>query len=233
VPDAVGALYSPTCQTGSSALFATRLAAWAEERLGLKVDLGRTVTRIVTDRRRVRHLDTNRGTVEADAFVLAAGAEAGRLGEAAGLRLPIYPVKGYSVTLPIQDPGRIPRRSIVDEDRLIAITPMGERLRASASAVFGGFDRSHRPEDFAGIRALLGELFGDAVDWGGAVYWAGFRPMTPPSVPILGASPLANLFLNVGHGHVGWSMAAGSARVVADIVAGRATEIGLDGLTYR
>lgn len=108
----------------------------------------------------------------------------------------------------------------------------GRRGRNAASAVFTGFDRSHRPEDFRSIRALLGDLFGDAVDWTDAAYWTGFRPMTPPSVPILGASPLANLYLNVGHGHVGWSMCAGSARLVADVIAGRTPAIDTSGMTY-
>ena len=185
VPNLAGGLYSPTCQTGDSNLFAVNLAAWARDNLGLRIDLGRKLTRIVAEGGRVAKVESDRGDIIADAYVLAAGAESVFLGESAGLKLPIYPVKGYSATLPVRDPARIPGRAIVDEDKLIAITPMGDRLRATASAVFGGFDRSHRPEDFATIRALVGDLFGDAVRLGrGAIL-----DRIPADDPALGADP--------------------------------------------
>jgi D-amino-acid dehydrogenase len=119
---------------------------------------------------------------------------------------------------------------LVDEDRLVAMSPFGDRLRAASSAVFGGFDYGHRPEDFRTILELTRALYGDAVDYTQAVYWTGLRPMTPSSAPILGPSRYRNLLLNVGHGHVGWSMACGSGRLVADCIAGRRPEIDGAGL---
>jgi D-amino-acid dehydrogenase len=230
-PEIAGALYSPTCQSGNCNLFATSLADWAMAHLGITIELSATIRRIVAERGKVVRVETDKGEITADAYVLAAGAESVLLGESAGLRLPIYPVKGFSATLPILDPARIPGRSVVDEDKLIAITPMGDRLRVAASAVFGGFDAGHRPSDFASIEALVADLFGDAVDSASARYWSGFRPMTPTSGPILGRSPLANLFLNVGHGHVGWSMCCGAAALVADVIADRRPAISEQGLT--
>ena len=109
---------------------------------------------------------------------------------------------------------------------------LGNSLRVTSSAEFVGLDRGHRPEKFRTVLALAEELFGPALDLEAAECWAGLRPMTPTSVPILGPAGPANLFLNVGHGHLGWTMAAGTAKLVADMVSGRTPEIDTDGLTY-
>jgi D-amino-acid dehydrogenase len=148
------------------------------------------------------------------------------------VRLPIYPVKGYSITVPIRDASRAPTMGGVDEEKLMAYSRLGDRLRVTSSAEFAGFDRSHAPDNFRTVIALAEELFGGAFDGDQVECWAGLRPMTPTSVPILGPANHANFFLNVGHGHLGWTMAAGSARFVADMVAGRTPEIDPDGLTY-
>ena len=110
------------------------------------------------------------------------------------------------------------------------MSPLGGRLRAASSAVFGGFDYGHRPQDFRTILGITRQLYGDVVDYASAIHWTGLRPMTPSSVPILGPSRYRNLLLNVGHGHVGWSMCCGSGRFVADCLAGRPTEIDGTGL---
>jgi D-amino-acid dehydrogenase len=153
------------------------------------------------------------------------GAEAVFAAQSVGIRLPIYPVKGFSVTAPLLDPSAGLSMGLVDEDRLVAMSRFGDRLRAASSAVFTGYDYSHRPQDFRTILETVRTLYGGAVDYQNATYWSGHRPMTPSSVPILGPSSYENLWLNVGHGHVGWSMCAGSARAVADMVAGRTPEI--------
>lgn len=228
----VGAVYSPLDQTGDSCKFARRLATWCADRYGIRLAWGTTVTGLRVDGDRVAGVDTDRGPVDADACVLAAGTESPRLAATAGLRLPIYPVKGYSVTVPVADPQVVPGVGLVDEDRLVAISRLGERLRVAAIAEFAGHDRSHRPRDFDTIFATARELFPGGGDWERAEFWAGLRPMTPSSVPILGRARYRNLFLNVGHGHVGWTMSCGSGRFVADILAGRDPEIDPRGLVY-
>jgi len=228
-PEVVGGIYSPDCQTGDSHLFCNRLAAWNATNRGVELRYGVRVDRLVEDGGRITHAITDQGDLRADAFVLAAGAESVFLAEGVGVKLPIYPVKGFSITAPFRDPERGLSMGLVDEDRLVAMSRFGDRVRAASSAVFDGFDYEHRPSDFAPIMRSLQELFGDAVDYDAAIHWAGLRPMTPTSVPILGPSRRANLYLNVGHGHVGWSMCAGSARIVADLIAGRAPEISTEG----
>ena len=120
----------------------------------------------------------------------------------------------------------------VDEDRLIAYSRLGDRLRLASTAEFAGFDRSHRPSDFTTLFRTAGELFPGAFDETKAERWAGLRPMMPNSVPVIGRARYKNLYLDTGHGHVGWTMAAGSACLLADLVAGRKTAIDPKGLLY-
>ena len=164
--------------------------------------------------------------------MLAAGAESALLGEQIGLRLPIYPVKGYSITAPIRDPEAAPRIGLVDEDRLVAMSRLGDRLRIASSAIFTGYDTSLPPKDFEIVLRTARELFTEGADYDNAERWSGLRPMTPSSVPILGKARYRNFFLNVGHGHVGWTMSCGSGKFVADCVANRAPEIDGEGLLY-
>jgi D-amino-acid dehydrogenase len=227
-----GAIYSPMDQTGDSAKFARSLAAWLTENRNVAFAWRTCVTGLEVEAGRVVCARTDKGPVAADAFVLALGCESPVLARQLGVRLPIYPVKGYSITVPIRDAGRAPRMGGVDEEKLMGYSRLGDRLRVTSSAEFVGLDRGHTPENFRTVIALAEELFGPALDLDGAECWAGLRPMTPTSVPILGPAKLANFFLNVGHGHLGWTMAAGSGKFVADMVAGRRPEIDTDGLTY-
>jgi D-amino-acid dehydrogenase len=119
----------------------------------------------------------------------------------------------------------------VDETYLVAWSRLGDRLRITATAEFSGFDRSHSERDFAHMIATARRLFPQGANYDKATRWAGLRPMTPKGTPIIGRSPLANLWLNTGHGHIGWTMSMGSGRLLADVIAGRRTEIAMDGLT--
>jgi D-amino-acid dehydrogenase len=229
-PEVAGGIYSPDCQTGNSHKFANNLADWCAANRGTTPYYDAPIRRLVVEGDRVVTAQTDRGEVAADAFVLAAGAESVLLAQEVGIRLPIYPVKGFSITAPLLRPQDGPRMGLVDEDRLVAMSSFGDQLRAASSAVFGGFDYGHRPEDFRTILELTRSLYGDAVDHDRAVFWTGLRPMTPSSVPILGPTRYRNLHLNVGHGHVGWSMACGSGELVADLIAGRAPRIETRGL---
>lgn len=227
-----GGVYSPRCQTGDSHRFSVELARWCAEHRGVELQWNTTIERLEAEGDRIARVVTDKGPVTADAYVLAAGAESALLGERIGLRLPIYPVKGYSITAPLRDPEAAPRLGLVDEDRLVAMSRLGDRLRVASSAIFAGYDTSLPSRDFDVIFRTARELFPDGADYDRAERWAGLRPMTPSSVPILGPARYRNLHLNVGHGHVGWTMACGSAKFVADGLAGRAPEIDGEGLRY-
>lgn len=227
-----GAIYSPMDQTGDSAMFARNLAAWLAANRRVEFAWGTSVTGFEVESGRVVRALTDKAPVEADAFVLALGSESPAIARRLAIRLPIYPVKGYSITVAISDPERAPRLGGVDEEKLMAYSPRGGRLRVTSSAEFAGLDCGHAPENFRPVMALAEELFGPALDFDRTEYWAGLRPMTPTSVPILGQAGPDNAYLNVGHGHLGWTLAAGAGKVVADMVSGRTPEIDTDGLTY-
>jgi D-amino-acid dehydrogenase len=228
-----GAIYAPMDQTGDSAKFARGLATWLAENRNVQFAWRTTVTGLEVEAGRVVRARTDGEPVEADAFVLALGCESPVLARSIGVRLPITPVKGYSITVPIRDAAFAPRMGGADEEKLMGYSRLGDRLRVTSSAEFVGLDRGHAPDKFRTVLALAEELFGPALDLDGAECWAGLRPMTPTSVPILGPAGPDNVYLNVGHGHLGWTMAAGSGKFVADMVAGRKPEIDTDGLTYQ
>jgi D-amino-acid dehydrogenase len=215
-----GAVYSPDCKTGDSAKFSQALARICENSGKCQLEWGVNVERIVMSRKKISSVWTSRGEFKADAYILAAGPQSSFLSRQVGFRLPIYPIKGFSITAPIINDEMAPGPGFDDTERLVAMSKFENRLRISSSAVFDGFDISHQPKDFYAILKLAREVFPDAADYDKAEYWAGLRPMTPSSKPILGLSPVSNLFLNVGHGHLGWTLSCGAGKVVADIVAG-------------
>ncbi len=227
-----GAIYCPSDESGDARLF-TRALAERCSALGVRFHYGTTIRDIETDGTRVVGVRSDAGRHEAEAYVLALGCQSPVLARRIGLKLPIYPVKGYSVTLPIGGRNNPPSIGGVDEDNLIAYCPMGERLRITATAEFAGYDTSHSPADFTGMLATARDLFPNGGDWDRPQYWAGLRPMTPEGTPIFGRARLDNLFLNTGHGHMGWTMACGSGRILADLIAGRSPEIDLAGMTLR
>jgi D-amino-acid dehydrogenase len=152
--------------------------------------------------------------------------------ERLGIRLPIYPVKGYSATLRITDRSLAPRLGGVDEENLLAYCPMGERLRLTATAEIAGYSTGFRHSDFRVMFEKARALFEGAADFGNPELWAGLRPMTPTGMPVIDRSPYANLWLNTGHGHMGWTMSNGAARILADLVAQRRPAIDREGMTY-
>jgi D-amino-acid dehydrogenase len=225
-----GALFAPDDESGDCRLFSEGLAERAAA-LGASLRWNETVTALEREGDRITVAVTNKGRLEADAFVLALGSYSPIIARTAGLRLPIYPVKGYSLTVPIKDAGAAPTVPGVDEHYLVAFARMGERLRVTATAEFSGYDTAHKPADFAVMTRVARELFPDAADFNRPEYWACLRPMTPDGPPIMGRSRQKNLWLNTGHGHIGWTMAAGSGRIVADLILGREAAIDLEGLT--
>jgi D-amino-acid dehydrogenase len=174
----------------------------------------------------------NGDSLAGDVVVLAAGVHSTRLARTAGVRLPIAPAKGYSATFPVRlNDGRLPHVGAVDEELLVAWCRMGDRLRLTSSAEFTGYETSYRERDFRIIRRLAADLLPEAADYDRGEYRACNRPMTPDGPPVLGTAGPDNLFINSGHGHMGFTMACGSSRIVADLVDGRQPEIPVEGMT--
>jgi D-amino-acid dehydrogenase len=224
-----GAILCPTDETGDCAKFTRALTAKIVERGG-SIVTGATVRALTTDGDTVTQALTDRGPFAGDAYVLALGAESPILARGFGLPLPIYPIKGYSLTIPIGSAKSPPTIACLDEHNLVAISRFGDRLRITATAEFAGYDASHKPSDFAFMKRVTQELFPDGAEYDRAQMWAGLRPMTPTNLPLIGRRRFKNLILNCGHGHIGWTMSHGSARIAADLIVGRAPAIPMDGL---
>lgn len=204
----------------------------------VRFELGTQVRRLVAERNRVVAVDTSSGPIDADAFVVAAGSASARLVKPLGLRLPVYPLKGYSITLPVTGPA--PAVSVTDFKRKVVYAPLeGERgrtLRVAGMADIAGWSQVPDPERLRQLVSEARAAFPDAADYAVPIErlapWCGLRPATPLGSPILGATPVSNLYLNAGHGALGWTLALASGRVVADAIARRASEIPLSGLKY-
>ncbi len=226
-PLIVGGILCPTDETGNSSKFTKALAEIVRSRGGRIL----TDTRILKLERggnRISRVLTSKGEFAADNYVLSLGSESPLLARKIGLSLPIYPIKGYSLTIPITDPELAPKVPVLDEHNLVAITPMGDAIRVTATAEFAGYDRSHKPSDFTFMMDVTRSLFPKGIAYDRAHMWAGLRPMTPDNLPVLGRREIDNLWLNTGHGHIGWTMSHGSARIIADLMAGRSSPVTLD-----
>src|SRR5271169_2962587 len=224
-----GGIYCPTDETGESAKFARALASKIVVRGG-EIHTGTAVIGLETDGDSIARALSHRGAFKADAFVLALGAESPILVRKLGIQLPIYPIKGYSLTIPIGNRLSPPTIASVDEHNLVAVSRFGDRIRVTATAEFAGYDTSHKPSDFAFMKEVTQELYPEGADYDRADMWAGLRPMTPNNLPLFGKRGFRNLYLNSGHGHIGWTMSHGSAKITADLIAGRKAEIPMDGL---
>ena len=225
-----GGIYSHADESGNSNLFTQGLAAVCRKK-GAKFHFDTTVERIVAGDTRVEQIVTSKGAMSADAYVLSLGVWSPLLTRSIGLRLPVYPVKGYSMTAPVAGTNRPPRLGAVDEDRLLAYCPMGDTIRFTSTAQFSGYDLNHKPSDFANIMDVARDILPHAADYSRSDHRACLRPMTPEGTPVFGTGRLENLHLNTGHGHMGWTMACGAARIAADLIAGKTPAIPLDGMT--
>jgi len=226
-----GGLRLPGDETGDCFKFTNALAAMAEQ-LGVTFRYGVSIDGLEAEGGRIVAARTSEGRITADAFVVALGSYSPFLVAPFGMKLPVYPVKGYSITVPITDDSRAPVSTVMDETHKIAITRLGDRIRVGGMAEIAGFDLSLNPKRRATLEHSVEDLFGGAGDQSKATFWTGLRPMTPDGTPVVGRSTIPNLFLNTGHGTLGWTMAAGSGRVLADIVSGKRTEIESADLGY-
>jgi D-amino-acid dehydrogenase len=227
-----GAVYVPSDASGNSQLFTSTLAERCRD-LGVEFRTGVTARRFVVDGNRVSSVQTDQGSLTADTFVLALGIRSPFLSRTAGQSLPVYPAKGYSITVPIAHPDKAPTVPGVDEKTLVAWSRFGTALRMSSTAEFAGYNRSWKPTDLDNIVAMGRELFPDALDWDGMVARSCLRPMTPDGPPIIGKGRRDNLYYNTGHGHMGWTMACGSSRILADLVVGRTPAVDTVGMQVR
>ncbi len=225
-----GGLHFPEDESGDCHAFTQSLAKLAES-AGTQFRMQTTIQRLEISGERIARVVTDQGEFTADAYVLACGSYSPLLLRPLGIKLPVYPLKGYSMTLPIGDSAAAPSSTLTDETYKVVITRMGDRLRAAGTAELAGYDLSLPRARCETLAHAVRDLFPDAGDLSRAEYWAGLRPMTPDNPPVIGAAPYKNLFLNTGHGTLGWTMSCGSGRVLADLVSGRPSDIHLEGLT--
>jgi len=228
-----GAIRDLGDSSGDSRLFSEALARICREKHGATLRFGTRVISLRAAGDRIDGVVTSDGVLTADNYVLALGVGAPIVARTAGVSLPIYPAKGYSSTFPLKPGGLAPAISGVDEQWLVGWSRLGDRLRLTSTAEFAGYDWSWTPRDFNNILRLARDLFPDAADYERGEYRACLRPLTPDGPPILGLGRHRNLFLNCGHGHMGWTMACGTARIVTDLMTGRMPELDLEGLTVR
>jgi D-amino-acid dehydrogenase len=228
-----GAIRDVGDSSGDGRLFVERLMRVGQDTLGVTVKLGTHVSALQAEGDRIAAVLTSQGPLSADNYVLALGVGAPIVARTVGVSLPIYPAKGYSSTFPLRPGGLAPTIPGVDEQWLVGWSRLGERLRLTSTAEFAGYNWGWTPRDFNNILRFARDVFPDAADWDRGEYRACLRPMTPDGPPILGLGRHRNLFLNCGHGHMGWTMACGTARIVADLMTGRMPALDLDGLTLR
>jgi D-amino-acid dehydrogenase len=225
----VGADYCGEDESGDVARFTTGLAQAAQAR-GVRFRFNTNVTRLRTKGGCVAGVDVVgddgwHRTLDADAVVVAMGAYSRALLVPIGIRLPLYPGKGYSATFEIVEPALAPTVSLTDDEYKLVFSRLGSRLRVAGTAELNGYDRSLNDARCAALTRRTQSLFPGACDYARPRYWAGLRPVTPSNVPLIGATPLTNLHVNTGHGTLGWTMGVGSGKLVADLVDGRAPDI--------
>jgi D-amino-acid dehydrogenase len=226
----VGALRLPGDETGDCFKFTNALAAMAAAQ-GVQFRFGVQIRRLAHDGSRITGVATSTGEVRADQYLLALGSHSPAMLMPLGLRLPVYPVKGYSITVPITEPEHAPESTIMDESHKVAVTRLGDRIRVGGTAQLSGFDMGLDDSRRRTLDFVVTDLFPRGGDVAQAEFWCGLRPMTPDGTPVVGPTRWPNLWLATGHGTLGWTMAAGTGRLLADWMGGRDPEIDTEGLT--
>ncbi|HHP5005909.1 TPA: D-amino acid dehydrogenase [Acinetobacter baumannii] len=227
----VGGLHLPNDETGDCYLFTNALAQIAKE-LGVNFQFNQNVEKLIVEGDQIKGVQVNGKVLTADRYVLAFGSYSRDFLKPLDLQLPVYPVKGYSLTIPIDDPAFAPQSTVLDETYKIAITRFDQRIRVGGMAELSGFNLGLNEDRRATLQMVTQDLFPGG-DMEQASFWTGLRPMTPDSTPIIGATRFKNLFLNTGHGTLGWTMACGSGKLISDIVLNHKTDISTDGLSIQ
>ncbi len=219
-----GGLRLPQDETGDCHMFTQALADHAAKR-GVEFRLGTTVEHLIAGTPGIIGVATSAGVLQADAYVVALGSWSPRLLGPLGISIPVYPVKGYSITVPIVDSDAAPVSTVMDESYKVAITRLGDRIRVGGTAEVSGYSDKLYSARRATLDHSLTDLFPNGGNPADATFWSGLRPMTPDGPPVIGATRYSNLYLNTGHGTLGWTMACGSGCVLADLLSGRKPEI--------
>ncbi len=220
----VGGLRLPNDETGDCFKFTNALRLLAAER-GVDFRYGVKINGLITDGDRVAGVSTDKGPVAGDAYVVAMGSHSPGVVKPHGIDLPVYPVKGYSLTVPITDPSGAPESTVMDEIHKVAITRLGDRIRVGGMAELNGYSTSLPASRRRTLEHVVTDLYPAGGDAKAGTFWAGHRPMTPDGPPVIGKAKFRNLWLNTGHGTLGWTMSCGSGAVLADLVSGRAPAI--------
>ncbi len=224
-----GGLRLPGDETGDCQLFTTRLAALAES-LGVKFRYNTPIDALAIAGGKIAGVQCGSETVRADAYVVALGSYSTSFISNL-MKIPVYPLKGYSITAPIVNEAAAPVSTVLDETYKIAITRFDQRIRVGGMAEIVGFDKKLRAARRETLEMCVNDLFPGGGDTSKATFWTGLRPMTPDGTPIVGRTPVSNLFLNTGHGTLGWTMSCGSGQLLADLISGKMPAIQADDLS--
>ena len=213
-----GAIFAPTDESGDCRIFTQALVEKCKEK-GADFRFGVSLDDLELEGGEIKAAITDQGRIEGDAFVLCLGVYSPHLAEKLGLAAAdLSGQRLFDDGADARQPEKGPQLGGVDEENLLAYCPMGNRLRLTATAEISGYSNAHQPKDFRVMKKRAMALFGDVADFDNASYWAGLRPMTPTGMPVIDRSPIDNFWFNTGHGHMGWTMSNGSARILADLI---------------
>lgn len=226
----VGGLHLPGDETGDCFKFTNLLAAECKK-LGVKFLMKTDILAINRAGDQVESVSTSRGKMVADSYLCALGSYSTPILAATGLKVPVYPIKGYSLTVDIEDSARAPESTVMDETYKVAVTRLENRIRVGGTAEIASYNNKLSEKKRANVEFVVNDLFPGAGDTAKSEFWTGLRPMTPDGTPILGETPLNNLFLNTGHGTLGWTMSLGSAQYVSDVISNKTPAIDPEGLS--
>ena len=224
----VGGIHAPLDESGDAHDFCLNLIAYCKEKFRTRFHFNTTIESILNDAGKITGIKTNSGEIKGDGYIVATGSYSPRLLKPLGIRIPVYPMKGYSITLPATD--GTPSMSITDTELKLVYSRLGNRLRIAGTAEFAGHNTSIPEHRISPILRAVHTMFPKA-DVSNPQTWSCLRPSTPDGPPIIGKTKYENLFLNTGHGTLGWTQAAGSAFILSDIIEGRSPEIDMSGLT--
>lgn len=213
-------LHLPDDAWGDARKFTLAVETSARERQ-VEFNFGTSIKRLTTSGGRIDGVETDKGQITARTIVVCAGARAPALLKPLGIRLPIEPVKGYSISLPLDELGFLPNRPIVDDTAHLGVTPLGDHLRVAGTVEFDGYNNTMRPGRVQNLVSAFKSLFPNVRLPEQLNAWSGFRPMSADGLPIVGPTRVEGLYVNGGHGALGWTLACGSARLIANMVVGR------------